>query len=185
MSTALNAAARQSNLAREDAVNMARFAALPPDERAAMKLEYVLDRRPKHKSFEEAHPVFMWFYESFPFEKWKAAKRRAYEAKHSHYLHELLLVFVKDLDLNLMLKGNKLTHVLIRHHEKLKSDVSVLMTRAPEEDRTLVTMFDNCLQYLVATFKASERGLNVLADQLFQERLYHQRDFGVKFDIKM
>ncbi len=185
MSTALNVATKQSNFAREAAINMARFAALPPDEQAAMKLEYVLDRRPKHKSFEEAHPVFMWFYESFPFEKWKAAKRRAYETKRSNYLHELLLVFVKDLNLKLMLGGNKLMPVLIRHHEKLTSDVSVLMTRAPEEDRTLVTMFANCLQDLVTDFKISERGLNVLADQLFHSRLYHQRDFGVKFDIKM
>lgn len=123
---------------------------LPPDGQLVIKFKDLFGRWPQKSEF------WYIFWDSFCSSLLLDlfCKRLGHEyrllARQEAWRAELQALIV-DVDLALVVPGNALTHVLLRHHALLTGQISVLLRFTPAgEARRHVTVFGNHLQDLVS-----------------------------------
>lgn len=155
-------ATRRSRLSQEEtARKQTTFEAMSPDEQAAVKFEYLMSRHPRN-----------FFCYIFRGQKYVVKKMEAWR--------EELKTFALDLDLELIVVGNALTHALMRHHQTLAASRSDLMKSIPiqghEKNNTAfvkVSDFYIALDNLIFEMNGMVSDVNLARNRL-------RRSFGVE-----
>ncbi len=137
------------------------FAKLSPAEQAASKFEDLMKQHPRNK-------FLYWTYTG------------GRTAKELAIWREELKTFALDLDLELIVVGNALTHALMRHHQTLAASRSDLMKSIPiqghEKNNTAfvkVSDFYIALDKLILEMNGMVSDVNLARNRL-------RRSFGVE-----
>ena len=143
-----------------EAQEASEFAKLSPAERAASKFEELMKRHPRNK-------FLYWTYTG------------GRTAKELTIWREELKTFALDLNLELMVPGNNLTHVLMKHCQTLAVSRSELMQSMPIKGRENEMAFVKVSDFYIA-FEKLTRNMNRMISDVKLAKCNLQRDFGVE-----
>lgn len=133
-------------LAEQAAAEQAELAKLSPDKQWAIKFEDLVSRRPQKSEIWSLLPD--WLCKRLGHEDRLLVRQEAWQAE--------LQVLIMSVDLDLMVPGSNLSHVLLRHHRILLSDVSALIRGTNQAQNQQITNFGNRLQKLVEKMGAAK-----------------------------